>query len=461
LNTTIYRVRKVGTLGQRDLRLGSREHFTHVAVPVAGIPTPVRWSFLLFVCSLPFEEMELPFLPAGSTIPKLCGFLFFACYFLYCGPFSSKRSFPSPPRAMRWFLGYVVIFALRGLFVDEEFLGEVFVSCFQLVQLIALLWIASDLLKDTRMARSVLLGYSIVSGLIAVGNISQVPGFYGVGAEGRVTALGMDSTGIIAVLGAVITIGLWLYGSYRHFVSKILLLLFALCLLVLLVKSGSRTFVLAFVIGVSVYVFPYWRSKRTWKAGFLVVISVVGVLYITANDPEVLERWLRTYYEGDVSGRDEIYEIAADMISEKPLLGWSEAGYYGLGRREGGRFLWTGRSAHNNFLDLLLTVGIVGATPFIVGLWLCGLSAWRARLGNLGLLPLALLVTVLVCGLGMTLVAYKTFWLILALTLGAAPRELGKRSAALLVGRRVKSARRASYRSIKVPPASIRRRNFT
>src|SRR5262249_34337604 len=151
------------------------------------------------------------------------------------------------------------------------------------------------------------------------------------------------------------------------------------------------------------------------------------------------------------------------MILEKPLLGWSVAGYYELGRREGGRFFWTARSLHNNFLDLLVTVGIVGATPFIVGLWLCGLSAWRARLGNLALLPLALLVTIFVCGLVTTFVTYKTFWLILALTLGAAPttsRELGKRSPALLVGRRVKSARRASL-EVKAPPASTRRRNFT
>jgi O-antigen ligase len=438
-------MRKIGTVGQRDLKLGLRENFTHVAVPVTRIPTPVRWCFLLFVCSLPFEELELSFLPAGSTIPKLCGFLFFACYVvLYCGPFSSKRSFPSPPRAMRWFLGYVVIFALRGLFDD---VGEVFVSCFQLVQLIALFWIASDLLKDTRMARSVLLAYSIVSGLIAVASVSHVPGFSEVGDQGRVTALEMSSTSTTSVLGAVITIGLWLYGSYRHFVSKILLLLFALCLLVLLVTSGSRTFLLAFVIGVSVYMFPYWRSKQTWKAVFLVIISVAGVLYITANDSATLQRWLRTYYEGDTSGRDVIYEIAADMILEKPLLGWSVSGYREVGRQEGGRFFWTARAVHNNFLDLLLTVGIVGATPFFVGLWLCGLSAWRARLGNLGLLPLALLMTVLVCGLGTTLVTYKTFWLILALTLGAAPttpREMAKRSAAVLVGRRVKSARRAS-----------------
>jgi hypothetical protein len=92
------------------------------------------------------------------------------------------------------------------------------------------------------------------------------------------------------------------------------------------------------VIGVSVYVFPYRRSKRTWKAGFLVAASIVAC-YISPLSPRPA-CWLRTYYEGDVSGRDEIYEIAADMISETP------AGV--VGRRvpelaAGGRkVFWTG-----------------------------------------------------------------------------------------------------------------------
>jgi len=234
---------------------------------------------------------------------------------------------------------------------------------------------------------------------------------------------------------ALITIGLCLYTSYKHRLSRIFLLVITFFLLVPMVRSGTRSAIVAFVIGSSAYVFPYWRSKRTWIAIVLVILSFVAVLYITADDSVVLERWLRTYYEGDLSGRDEIYAIAGDMILEKPVLGWSVAGNYELGRREGGRFFSIARGTHNTFLGLLLDVGIVGAIPFLVGLWLCGLSAWRARLGNLGLLPLALFFTVVAGGMSGDLVGQKALWLCLALMVAAAPtmpRKLGKQLPALL-----------------------------
>src|SRR5262249_10628456 len=123
-----------------------------------------------------------------------------------------------------------------------------------------------------------------------------------------------------------------------------------------------------------------------------------------------------------------------DMILEKPVLGWSVAGSYEIGRREGGRFFSRARDTHNTYLTVLLEVGIVGATPFFVGLWLCGLSAWRARLGNLGLLPLALFFTVVVASMTANLTWAKQLWLALALTLAGAPthRKLGKQFPALL-----------------------------
>src|SRR5262245_57078260 len=98
---TAHRLTKVRTAGERDLKPGFPTKFTYIAIPVAGIPTAVRWSFLLFICTLPFDAIELP-LMAGS-VAKFSGLLFFAFYFLYYGPLSTKRSFPYPSRAMWWF----------------------------------------------------------------------------------------------------------------------------------------------------------------------------------------------------------------------------------------------------------------------------------------------------------------------------------------------------------------------
>src|SRR5207253_66837 len=83
--------------------------------------------------------------------------------------------------------------------------------------------------------------------------------------------------------------------------------------LVVMVGTGTRSLVLGFMIGSSAYLFPYWQSKRTWIAIISVILSVVVVLYMIAGNPEVSERWLKTYYEGDTSGRDEVYAITGDM----------------------------------------------------------------------------------------------------------------------------------------------------
>src|SRR5262249_44022305 len=345
---TAHRLTNVGTAGEP----GFPAKFTYIAIPVAGIPTAVRWSFLLFICTLPLDAIDLPFL-TGSA-PKLFGFLFFAFYFLYYGPLSTKRSFSYPPRPMWWFLGYLVVFVLNGLLLEKEFVEHAFLvvqddfraRCFQLVQLTVFFWLAWDLLRDEKFARSVLLAYSITSGLLAVGNILQLPGFYQMSPDGRDVSFVTSSM----TFAALITIGLCLYTSYKHFLSKIFLLVITFFLLVPMVRSGSRSAILAFMIGSSAYVLPHWRSKRTWIAIVLVIFSFVAVLYISADNSAVLERWLRTYYEGDLSGRDEIYAIAGDMILEKPVLGWSVAGNYELGRREGGRFFSIARDTHNTYL---------------------------------------------------------------------------------------------------------------
>ena len=75
-----------------------------------------------------------------------------------------------------------------------------------------------------------------------------------------------------------------------------------------------------------------------------------------------------------------------------------------------------------------MEVGIVGAVPFLIGLWLCGKGAWTARNRNLGLLPLALLVTSLAAGMGSNTIYSKALWLVVAVTVatrGERKRQAG------------------------------------
>lgn len=415
----------------------------YVAIPARSIPTVVRWSFLLFVFTFPLDNVDLGFMSGMLSIPKISGYLFFAFYLLYYNPFFNGRAFPRIPHAMWWFLAYAAVFALNGFFVSEEFVGDFFTRSLTLMQLVVFFWIASDLLKDKKIARRVLLTYVIASVLLALGIILKISGFYAELEPGRAIALG-ENPNVLAentAVAVVILVGLRLYTSYKHFMSKILLLVLTLPLLAAMVATGSRGGVLAFMTGCVVYLLPYWRSKRTLTAIFFVMLGIVTVVYMIASDPEFLERWQTTYYEGSLAGREKIMPAAIEMALERPIFGWQPVAFlYELGFRSYG--IWGQMDAHNLYLHLLMEVGLVGAIPFLVGLWLCGWSAWRARLGDLGLLPLALLFTVLASGMSGTTLVWKTQWLVLALTLAAAsavPGGWGKRSAALLIGRPLKS----------------------
>jgi O-antigen ligase len=106
------------------------------------------------------------------------------------------------------------------------------------------------------------------------------------------------------------------------------------------------------------------------------------------------------------------------MIRESPMVGWGRTtGFEELGSRIGleGRI-----DAHNFLLYLLLEVGLIGTVPFLTGLGLCLWAAWRARAGPFGILPLALLVSLLATMMTHTGLTAKQFWLFLALALAAA-----------------------------------------
>jgi O-antigen ligase len=94
---------------------------------------------------------------------------------------------------------------------------------------------------------------------------------------------------------------------------------------------------------------------------------------------------------------------------------WAE-----LSRRTGQ--LWGTKDAHNLYMHLLLEVGIFGAVPFYVGLYLCARAAWRARTGLFGSLPFALAMMLLAANFTHTYIARKPLWLFLAFLVAAGSR---------------------------------------
>ena len=63
--------------------------------------------------------------------------------------------------------------------------------------------------------------------------------------------------------------------------------------------------------------------------------------------------------------------------------------------------------------------GLLGAIPFFAGVCLCLWAAWRARQSTWGVLPLALIMTLLVANMSGNWIHWKLTWLILAFCLAS------------------------------------------
>ena len=269
---------------------------------------------------------------------------------------------------MWWFLGYLAVYTVNGIFIPRELLGSLLSRLLTLLQLFVLFWITSNLLEEGKMARTVLLIFSVSTVILAVGSIFHLFGIelteFG---QGRVTALEYNpgTLGVLMALSAVILIGLHLHAASKDFMSHILSLALTFPLLTVMLNTGSRGALAVLMVGCLVYLLPILNFKLRLTAIIIAVIGIVATLYLVARNPDYSERWEQTYYEGNVSGRDQIYSAAIEMALERPIFGWQPVIHWReLGLRLGE---WE-RDEHSLFLHLLLEVGLVGTIPFLVGL---------------------------------------------------------------------------------------------
>ena len=279
------------------------------------------------------------------------------------------------------------------------------------------MWVSYNLFKYPEICKGALLAF------VASCTIESMLLIFGVSTEsakqGRTTmfADNPNSVGITLALGVVALMGIT-HG--RMTVEKKMALLAWTCVAVMgiaLVMTGSRAALLGLVSGLVVLVLKKGSAGTKLNAG-LIALSVIAFLVWASYTNEAMRtRWERTLYEGDVAKRETIIPQAWAMFLEKPVLGWGPVtNRFELGRRLG----LPSRDTHNLYLAVLIETGLLGAIPFFAGLWLSLRSAWRARSGSEGALPMAMFVCLLIINISATMHARKTFWLLIAYVLASA-----------------------------------------
>jgi O-antigen ligase len=139
-----------------------------------------------------------------------------------------------------------------------------------------------------------------------------------------------------------------------------------------LVLSNSRGGILAMLVQIVVAAL-FLMSRRSVAKAALVIVLVAGILFGTlwvggdrlASNFEAATNELSTTRAG--ASRNEIWRATFKMFAAHPILGVGLGGYWiGITAYHDASGLMTPQEAHNDYLELLSSGGIIG---FAIGVW--------------------------------------------------------------------------------------------
>jgi O-antigen ligase len=271
-------------------------------------------------------------------------------------------------------------------------------------------------MKQDHVVKGVLWSLAAATILLAILQLLEITS--NTNARGRVSSLG-EGPGITAILYSLGLISLFgiAYGRQQaDWKGRLLFWLGFGMVGIAIVQTGARGPLLALAGSLAVFLLRGKTLGAKLKFGVIGLAGIIVLAVASYQIDAVRKRWETTFYDADLSGRQEIYREAIGMILESPLIGWGPVNHHWeLGPRVGLPY----RDEHNLVLFLLAEGGLLGALPFFAGLWLCWREAWKGRHGSQGVLPVAMLAFLSVVSLNQPIYGRKIFWLVLSYALAA------------------------------------------
>jgi O-antigen ligase len=385
----------------------------------------LRWLFVLFVFSIPLEFLDLTGGRSLFTPTKLIGILLAAAAVLL----QPKICFTRPPRAFWWFSAYVFVYSIRGLF--QEKLGEYTLGVIiTLMQCLAVLWLSFNLFRFGFAERAVLIAMMLSTFLVAV--LTE----FGMGAEeivgntavSREAGFGYDPNHLAYLYTMGILAGLEIIGGKGvAFYWRLIGFAIVPLLSIKIVATSSRGGMICLAISVVVYCLAARGMAARMKGIVLGGMLAATFAFVLFRSDLALDRWKLVFAEGNIAGRDVIYQDCIDLILEKPLAGWGPTTHcYELAKREA--YPGISRDTHNDILWALTATGLAGGIFFVGGLGWSLKAGWQGRAGRAGAVPLALMVASLVFGMTCTAHKRKPFWIAAAMASAAGAIAVGART---------------------------------
>ena len=366
----------------------------------------VRWALYAFVFSLPFDAPGR--LPLELT--TISGAAFLAVTMLQPGLCYGRR-----PGAVWWFLGYLYAYWLAYVLGGARFPSDAVRSTLFYIQGLMIFVACFNLMRYPDIARKVLLTLVIGAAILALMTVLGVGKIVDSDTQ-RATVFGQNANRAARVLcaGLLTAIGL-VFGRARAALRNSWMAWPIAALIGLaMIMGGSRGGLLALAAGV-------WTFSLTGKTfGIRLRNTVVALLAIAlaawgALQSPMMQRRIQLAAQGNFAGRQEIFPAALQLFKDRPIAGWGPSNQYMLAVRLGlPPQLHLTRDTHNLFLEVLTSTGLAGTIPYLAGLGLCCLAAWKARRGIEGILPAAQIIALLVGNLSGNYIMLKLQWVLLA-----------------------------------------------
>lgn len=366
-----------------------------------------RLTFALFVFWMPLEAAKLPGMPATLSFAKIFGYLFFIAALT-----QPRLVFRRPRTPVVLFGCYAAAVALL-LAVQPAPGGLPYLL--QLVQWLALLWAASNILAFRSIRGTTLLmitaGTTVLAGVQALAPV--------IGSDERLSALSENpnTVGALCALAIIAALGWRREYSHDRSFTRLLVIAGIVLLTMQLVRTGSRGSMLAVVIGLFVFVVVAQRFAGKMKMAAMAIVVLSGLAAIVITSDTVRARWQMAIQSGDFSKREQIFPESLAMIAERPIAGWGPQHHlFELGRRFG----MPSMEEHNLMLFVLAEGGMLTGLAYALGLFVTMVYAFRARRAGAGITAVALFMALMTVNVSNVFQNRKTHWLILGFAIAAA-----------------------------------------
>jgi O-antigen ligase len=172
------------------------------------------------------------------------------------------------------------------------------------------------------------------------------------------------------------------------------------------VRTASRGGLVMLAVGLATALVLFLRKRRASAYLFLAPAALAGIAY-TVLTSELVQARFEAALAGRTGSRLELAEGGWSLFLQKPWFGWGTAYVFELGAITGKERI----AAHNTYLQILVSFGLLGFLPWFALLLTTGYNLWCHRRHLLGAMALALFVGSLVFSIVSNNGYNKTFWM--------------------------------------------------